>query len=224
MARLHPGALLDRPPGPRYCDVLRFAEVAPQPPLPRPGTLDRWRAGTPEDFAFALVAPLSAVTSPRGPMRFDADLESAVGWMLDAATALRALAIVVPTGAQLTTGQRDRDLLAAYFDRIRRDSHQIVWAPTGLWEPETARALAERLGVHCAFDPFETKAPAGAFAYARLRAMGGRLRFSDDMLLGIAADALAHEATDVYVAIESPRSFREASRLHQLATDAASDG
>jgi uncharacterized protein YecE (DUF72 family) len=226
MPNVHPGALLERAPGPRYLARLHFAEVALRAPLPRPATLTRWRSALPEGFVLSIVAPKTSVVSAKGPLRFDDALEAGLNWLRASADALKAQFVVVPTPASLTTGQRDRDLLAAYVERLRAGApdRKIVWAPTGLWEPDAAQIFAARLGILCAFDPLEATAPDGPIIYGRLEAMGGRQRFTDPLLRDASELLDASEATDAYIAIASPQSFQQASRLAQIASDATTSG
>lgn len=217
MSRLYVGAQLERSPGPKYLEALNFAELALQPPLPRAKTLAGWREALPEGFVVSLVAPRPAVASSAGPMRFDEDMRAGLEWLLEAADVLGARAIVVPTEADTTTGQRDRDRLAAYFEHLPREGRLVVWAPTGLWEPEEAARFARRLGIQRAVDPLEDPPSDDEVPYARLRAVGARRRFSQDMLHEALAAVVASEPDEAFIAIESPRSFKEATRLHQIA-------
>ena len=221
-SRLFAGAQLERAPGPKYLEALRFAEMAPVAPLPRASTLAEWRGRLPDDFRTSIVAPRPAVASREGPMRLDDELEAGLRWLLEAADALRVRAIVVPTDADTTTGQRDRDRIAAYFERIPREGRKVVWAPSGLWEPDLAQPFAARLGIDLAFDPLEDLVPEGEVVYGRLRAIGGRQRFGPDALADVVDKVLESDAREVYVAIASPRSFKEAEKLAQLA--AAAEG
>lgn len=225
MTRIHAGATLDRPPGPKYRSALRFAEIALGAPLPRVATLARWREALGDDMELGLVAPRPTLVSPRGPLRLDDDLEDAVGWLLEAADALAVRALVFPTGAEVTTGQRDRDRLAAYFDRIPEVEGRLrVWAPAGLWEPDMAEAHARALGLVYGFDPLEAPVPAGPVAYGRLRAIGARRRFGEGLLFEVQDRLQACGAEEAYVTIESPRSFREAVALQQAIDGADDDG
>lgn len=217
MSRLYVGAQLDRPPGPKYVEALPFAELALRPPLPKAKTLAEWREALPEGFVVSLVAPRTAVASPAGPMRFDEGMSAGLDWLVEAADVLAVRAIVVPTEADTTTGQRDRDRLAAYFDRIPRQGRLVVWSPTGLWEPDEAARFARRLGIQRAVDPLEDPPSDDEVPYARMRAIGTRRRFSEDMLYEALAGVMATEPAEAFVAIESPRSFREATRLSQIA-------
>src|SRR5690606_34215831 len=111
-------------------------------------------------------------------------------------------------------GSRDRGLLAAYFDRLRREGRSLVWAPSGLWEPDMAAELAEELGVLYAFDPLETEPPSQALAYARVEALGTRTRLGEETLERIAESLEGVE--EAFVAIRSPKSFQKALRLLRL--------
>lgn len=218
MTAVHAGAAIERPPGPRYLAELHFAELAPRAPLPKSGTLKKWRASLPDGFLCALVAPPEALASARGPLRFDDALQAAIAWLREAADAVDARAIVLPTPREMTTGQRDRDLLARYVERLdRKDGRPLVWAPGGLWEPGAAARFAERIEVVCAYDPVETVPPPGPLSYARLQAIGGRTRFPEPLLEEVLDRVAGAGADEAFVSIRSPRSFREAVQLQQLA-------
>ena len=96
---------------------------------------------------------------------------------------------------------------------------ELVWQPTGLWSAEQALPFAGELGVHYGFDPLVAELlPTGDVIYARARALGLRKRFDETLLLEI-VDALEQTgAGDAYVALDSPSSFREATRLRALAS------
>jgi uncharacterized protein YecE (DUF72 family) len=217
MTRLHAGAVVDRAPGPKYRGALDFAELKSSAPLPRPGTLRRWREEVGAGLTLGLVVPASATRSKLGPFRPDAAMEAALRWTLEAAAALAPRFLVVPTSADFTTGQRDRDLFARWVERLEPTLREaLVWHPAGLWEPEVAQPFAERLAATLAFDPLDAETvPPGPVTYARLRAIGGRSRFTETALREV-LDML-EGAAEAWVSIESPRSFTEASRLAALA-------
>src|SRR5699024_3443531 len=130
-----------------------------------------------------------------------------------------ASALVVQTPADVTPGQRDRDRLAAYFDRLpRADGRELVWDPRGLWEREEIEKLASRYGWVAAFDPLEDPVPPGDVVYARLPTIGARNRISNGMLFDVLEKLSTADAEELFVAIASPRSFQVASTLQSLVT------
>lgn len=214
------GSILDRVPGRKYSSALSFAELALRAPLPRAPTLRAWRKELPADFAVALRAPKDAVVSARGPLRIDAALESSLAWVLEAAQALEARAVVFTTPADFAPGARARELLTAYVARLPRVAKRhYVWAPRGVWEPEDADPLCAELGLLRAFDPLETARPAGRAIYAELRALGHRKSFSHSVLQD-ALDMLSAQPFDeAFVSIDAERSFEIAKRLIALAAE-----
>lgn len=219
MTEILAGANVERPPGKKYLKALPFAELVFTTGYPKIGSLTRWRESAPE-LEVAVVAPHGARKGKDGFYRFDADLSERFEWLMDAARALRAH-LVIPTGAELSTSKRDRERFRAYVGRVREEitDHQVVWAPGGIWEDEIAHPFAADLGVLCAFDPLEDAAPAGDVAYARVRAVGARQRLSEGVLFDLVDRLLEAEYQRAYVALESPRSFQEATRLAALAAE-----
>ena len=217
MVEILAGAVVDRPPGPRYVQALRYVELTFPSTVPRSATLRRWRGSLAGPLEVGLVVPYGARVGAAGPFRRDEELDERSGWVLDAADALEAAHLVLPTGRELTTGTKDRARFAGYLDALRTGGRPIVWAAAGLWEAELAQPVARELGLRCACEPLVDPAPPGDVAHARLRALGGRQRFGDGVLFDLVDRLEALEVTKAYVAIESPRSFREAVRLAELA-------
>ncbi|MEY4510717.1 MAG: hypothetical protein RLZZ450_2839 [Pseudomonadota bacterium] len=227
MADVLAGCLLDRLPNPRALAAARFFEYAPRLPLPTLATLARIRkqaaagsrGGEPAAWPqIALVAPRSTWTSPRGPLRAGPELDAGVEWLTRVSDILSAFAIVLATGAELSTGARDRDLLASFVERLKPTGRTIVIAPRGLWEPEHAIPFAAQIGALYGFDPLEHDAPEGDVIYARVRPMGARPRLTDGHLAQVAERITNAESVTAYVAIESDQCIRETKRLHiQLA-------
>jgi uncharacterized protein YecE (DUF72 family) len=211
------GALLERPPGPKYTSELRFAELAPQTPLPKPGTLARWRQQLPDGFELALRAPESCWQSPAGPLRPSGELDAGLGWLSEAADALGASLIVVSTSAAVTTGARDRERLREYFNRIPRvEGRLIAWRPTGLWEPETVQTMASSLSLLGGFDGIDDPVPDAEVLYTSLLAEGLRRSFSHALLLEVLDKLRSSSAARAFVTIESGQSLREARLLQAL--------
>jgi uncharacterized protein YecE (DUF72 family) len=222
MTELITGCALSRPPGPKYARELGFAEIGLRPPLPRPPTLRRWRCQLPGEFVFALNAPRSAIASRLGPFRFDDDLQEGLQWTVQAARALDATAVVIRTPVDFTTSRRDRDRFAAFAERLPREQGRLwVWAPGGLWDPDSAYPLAEKLGMACAFDPLTDPVPAGEVLYGRLIGLGTRRRFSETALREIAATVSLPEVRRAYITFDAEGSLRSAVSLRKTASSNA---
>jgi hypothetical protein len=159
------------------------------------------------------------LVSARGPLRFDDDLERSWEWLLRTRDALAAKIVVLPTPADLTPGQRDRELLASLSERVPKEPGRYwVWEPSGPWDPEDAAALAGKLGLVLAFDPLLGPVPQGPIAYARLRALGARKSFSDAVLEDVSVRLGAALHAESFVVIDAERSFDYAARLQQLSS------
>jgi hypothetical protein len=211
------GALLERPPGPKYTADLHFAELAPQSPLPKPATLAKWRKALPLELELGLRAPPEAWSPPEGPLRAGEALDRGIRWLSEAADALEASILVLGTGAAVMTGARDRERLRDYFGRLPRiEGRTIVWRPTGLWEPDAVQAMARSLGVVGGFDAVDDPVPAGELVYGSLLAEGLRRSFSHAQLLDVLDKLNASGAARAFVSVESPQSFREARLLQAL--------
>lgn len=218
MAHVLAGCLLERFPGPRALARLGFFEYAPRPPLPTFATLARLRKQAVAWPQVALVAPRSCWSSARGAMRPGPELDTGLDWLTRVADILESFAIVLATGAELTTGERDRSLLASVVERLRATGRTLVIAPRGLWEPEHAQPFAAKIGAVYGFDPLEHEAPPGELVYARVRPMGARPRLTEGHLAQIAERVTRAAAVRGYVSIESEQCARDAARLgRQLA-------
>ncbi|MEM7139328.1 MAG: DUF72 domain-containing protein [Myxococcota bacterium] len=214
------GAALERPPGAKYTGSLRYAEIAPSMPLPKPSTLARWRKALPEGFELGLRAPKSCWDSPAGPLRPSSDLDRGLSWLEAATRVLEPSTLVVSTGATVTTGARDRERLKNYFSNLPRfDKTTVVWRAAGLWEPEVLQAAAKSMGVIAGFDGIDDPAPAGDTLYASLTAEGLRRSFSHAQLLEVLDKLLSSQAKRAFVVIDSAQSVREAQLLHTLSED-----
>lgn len=219
--RLHSGTLLDRIPGPKYVKALHFAELAFPSPLPRPGTLARLRSELPDDFLLAIRAPKESWLSDAGAMRFDDSLEKGLDWLGEAIDRLRTRLVVIQTGSELTPGQRDRDALRGYFERLpHRDELALVWQPSGLWEPPVAQHVARKLGAIVAIDGLEDPVPQGPLAYVSLSAQGARQSFSHHDLAETLRKVQDGGVSEAFITIDSGQSFREATLLQTIAAEA----
>jgi len=211
------GGLLERPPGPKYTSELRFAELSPQAPLPKPGTLAKWREKLPKGFELALRAPDACWQSPAGALRPSKELDAGLAWLSEAADAVQASMLVVATTATVTTGARERERLREYFARIPRSGTRlVVWQASGLWEHEAVQSMARKLSILGAFNAADDPAPNAEIVYASLRAEGLRRSFAHADLLDVLDKLQGSGAARAFVTIESGQSFREARLLQAL--------
>jgi hypothetical protein len=215
MTVVHIGAVLTSLPAGSYFEQLSYAELALRSPLPRPTVLEKWRSSI-GAIDVGIYVPKECSVSSKGPLRPDPEMERAIGWLGEAADALDAKWIVLPTGADVTTGQRDRDLLRAYFDRLEKnDRRRFAWAPSGIWEPVLAAKEAAVLGVTAVIDPLETRF-SGTSGYGRVRGIGTRTRLSEGMMLELVDRMRDPALDDVHVVIDSARAVDDALRLRQV--------
>lgn len=218
------GAVLERAPGPKYFESLRFAEIAPRGPLPRTSVLTRWREAAPEQARFTLLAPPDTWKSAAGPFRDDPSKAEGADWLARAHDALAADAIVLATGRDLTPGPRDRERLERWVARLGARGRRIIWQPGGVWDTEEAASFAQKMGIVCAFDPLEGPAPAGEIAYARVRAIGARARLGEGLMSSIVDAITDAPAATVYLAIDADDAVKKARRALALLEETEAEG
>ena len=222
MTVLHVGCVVDRPPGPRLSERMPFFELSPRAPIPKLATLAKYGKGRrPHSPKLAFVAPRTSWLTQQGAMRPGNELDKGIDWLLRASDASGSFAIVLATGAEITVGERDRELAAKYIERLKPSGRVIVFAPRGLWQPEQAEPFVDGLGVTYGFDPLEDDAPHADVVYARVRPMGARARLSDGHLLKILERIMGRK--EAYVSFESEHGLRSAKRLVQLANEMADE-
>jgi hypothetical protein len=194
-----------------------FFEYAPKPPLPSFATLARYRKQLAASVQLTLVAPRSSWFGARGALRPGPELDAGLSWLKRSSDILGASAIVLATGAELSTGERDRQLLADFVQALKAATGRLlVIAPRGLWEAEHGIAFARQTQTVYGFDPLEDDAPPGAIAYARVHPMGARPRLTEGHLVQIAERLLAPGCERAYVSVESEEGPRDARRLAKL--------
>jgi len=215
--KLYTGAVVDRVPGRKYLDALRFFEYAPKPPRPRGPTLTRLRHGFPEGTVAGLRAPIAALVSEYGPLRASESQQELLKWTLDAADCLNVRTLLLPTPAELMPGPRSRELLARFVESLPRDRERhYVWSPRGAWQAEEAYAVAQQLGLVYAYDPLQQSRPPGAVVYARLTAMGAQTGFSDSTLEDVLSNLVDEPCAEAFIVVDAPRGVQHATRLQQL--------
>ena len=219
MTIIHAGATLDRNPGPKYCRDLQFAELRLRGPAPKVATMRRWRSDLPPGFHLAFVAPHGAIHGTDGHLLRGDDIKDAALWLAEATLTLEAFALVLPISGAVTPGQRDRDRLRTYFDAVQAPGFDLVWHPTGLWEPPTALSFARGCGVTYTCDPLEHDLPPASLSYARVQAIGVRTRLGEGLLYDLSDRLSVVGRDEIFVAIESDRAHREAVRLHTVTSE-----
>ena len=212
------GVLLQRPPNPQYTKALQFAELTLTDPLPKPKTLAQWKNRLPQNFKLALRAPESSWLSAKGALRLEPDVQTTLQWLAMAIDTLQPNLLVIPTGPEVTTGQRDRNRLTEYFKAVpKRQDCSIVWCPSGLWEPDAAQHMAHSIGVLSGFNAAQSDAPTRTtHLYSYLLTYGVRRAFSHAQLSGIADTLKASGAKEIFVTIHSQHAFNEARLLQAL--------
>ncbi len=175
----------------------------------------------PDGFRVALRAPVESWKSASGALRGGSDLDAGLQWLGDAADALQAELLVVDTGREVTTGQRDRDRLTEYFAQVpRAEGRVLVWRATGLWEPGPLQKMSESISVLGGFDPVDDPPPRGPCLYGCLEAEGLRRSFSHAQLMDVADTIRGASPERAFITISSPQSFKEAQLLQSLFDEA----
>jgi uncharacterized protein YecE (DUF72 family) len=206
-------------------DIVELTEGYEIPPLKSTGR--RWRAKTPQRVAYSLQLPryLFETPSPNSSLPGDRDAyggfrvsEENLGlWKraMDFAEGVGAQTLVLKTPASFSPTKGNTEALCGFFAAVDRAGRQLVWEPSGIWEPRSAASFAGSLDVIVAVDPLRDEPPQGETAYFRLgpfAAMGTRLGTYD---LERLADAAAPFETVTYV-FETLRALDDARNLKTL--------
>lgn len=239
MTSIRVGAAVDAIPGPRYFEKHGLLELHPPLSFPRAATLAKWRTSVPQACEIALAVTRRTHAGKDGALRFDK--VGARAWVDDSIAALSPRFVVLSTGPELTTGSRDRALLAKFVDEVRARGPIVVWQPRGLWEADEARAFATTIGCEVALDLLAAMAgpqaptaatlmgielPArasGAIGYGRIEALGTHSRLGDGHLRRALEEAIASGATDVRLVIMAEDAMRKAARLASIVLGLADD-
>jgi uncharacterized protein YecE (DUF72 family) len=183
---------------------------------PTLATLRRWRKTVPPHFHFAVVAgpQLSKVKPSAGG---EAELAAARA----AIDALQARCFVLRTSPDVTPAPVWRERLSKIVEQFPRDVTHFVWEPSGVWETETAAALARTWDCVVGVDPTRDPVPPGPVAYLRLRALGETRAFSAATLERVARGVGTRR--EVFAVIETDSALVEAKRLRALVRAARED-
>jgi hypothetical protein len=239
MTSIRVGAALDAVPGPRYFEKHGLLELHPPLSFPRAATLQRWRASIPAHSEVALAVTRRAHGGKDGALRFDKP--GARTWLDESIAALSPRFVVLATGPELSTGSRDRALLARFVEEVRAKGPLVVWQPRGLWEADEARRCAREIGCEIALDLLGAiagpRAPGArelmgleaeipdtkGVAYGRIEALGTHARLGDGHLRRALEEGLATGAEELRLVVQSEDALRRTARLATLVEGLADD-
>lgn len=247
MARARIGTvdLPDRMDRARYFSELDFLEMSALfgGPL-KPSALGRWAEEAPRG-ALGLVAPwvLTQRQPPSGrtsaPKAWPSDAASgdfrdgpaaraALGELRAAVDTVGASCAVFRSPALFAASAANRDQLRRFFGELATAEAvgaERVWVPDGLWEPLTALAFANEIGVTCAFDPlvrepgqpleiyFDLDAPS---LYFRITGLGRAGTLRAELQDDLAALAEHYETVPKTFAFASAERWKDARNLKKL--------
>lgn len=178
MARLHVGIHALQGDIKKYKDQLDLVEIRPvDTTMPGAVGLRKWRKAVPPAFVFSVVLP--RVVSELSPGKA---LDDALAVSLEAATALEARCIVLPTSTEVRPTAANRKRIAALFARIPPEGTIRCWEPRGMWEREDVIETARVADVLPVFDAGREDLARGPVVYTRLRALGSQAAPSASVL------------------------------------------
>ncbi|HET8577710.1 MAG TPA: DUF72 domain-containing protein [Methylomirabilota bacterium] len=202
--------------------------------LPRPATVEKWRATAPAGFEFVLKSPQLITHEPSSPTYrrlraplplaareryggFKATREIRAAWEQTRALALLlgARVVLFQCPASFTPTRPHISRLTRFFEEVERDDLRFVWEPRGDWPDPTVRTLCKRLSLIHGVDPFQRRPVWGAPAYFRLHGRGAyRYRYSDADLSELRA--IARTVGSAYVLFNNVEMFDDAQRFLAL--------
>lgn len=143
--------------------------------------------------------------------------QAAWGWLVEAAQAVAADAILLQASSRFRPTAANRRRLEAFFGELATDRPApLVWDGSGLWSDEEQAALCGALGLIPCLDPLMELPPAAGRAYLRVM---GQSRSEH----GLSADRLdlvdeaRHDLSWGAVMLNTPRPYRDALALKRLA-------
>jgi uncharacterized protein YecE (DUF72 family) len=216
-------------------DTVEIQHTFYQPPMLR--TLERWRAGVPEDFEFAIKAWQLITHEAKSPTyrRLKKELSEKErtecgafrksrivmdAWKttLECAEVLRAKRILFQCPASLKPTKQTLSNMRKFFDDIDRNGFELYWEPRGKdWTPELIKGTCKEFGLYHAIDPFVGDCQTPMRTYFRLHGKGGwRYVYNDDEIAEIATK-LPSRGT-AYVLFNNIKMREDAERFARLLT------
>jgi len=202
--------------------------------LPRPATVEKWRAAAPARFEFVLKAPQLITHEPTSPTyrrlriplsepkkkqygSFKPTSEVRAAWAetLALARVLGSRIVVFQCPASFTATAEHIQNLTAFFEKIERAGLAFAWEPRGEWPDAKVKTLCRRLDlIHCV-DPFQRRSVWGEPAYFRLHGKGGyHYKYSGAELKELRA--LVKPFREAYVLFNNTAMFDDARRFLAL--------
>lgn len=167
-------------------------EMPISPSLPRLRTLRELRAQR-TDLKFSLRLHPDSVQV--GALHPD------IARTTEAAEALAAEVIVVPTGPRMTPSSRNKLALARTFEALQGEGRRLAWEPRGVWGAAEAERIAEDLGALLVRDLTRERAPVSSTLYTRLLPFGSAARVSQNAVEILAQNL--ENAELAYVVVQS---------------------
>lgn len=178
-------------------------EMFVSPSFPKDRTLRQMREARPE-LKFSLrLHPDVALVGVSHP-----DIERT----RNAARALGAAAIILPTSLRFTPTQRNRATLAELVRELRTDECFVGWEPRGVWSTAETDALSAEIGLVPVRDVTREAAPTGTVVYTRLLALGPGARVSQHAIETLAERLEGKDKAFVVVEGQGARGTRSALR------------
>lgn len=204
------------------------------------GVLAKWAEVAPPG-ALGLVAPFSLThrkapagtklwphDASTGDFRISDISRAALKPFADAVTQLRARYVVFRSAETFSPSAANRDQLRRFFAEVapaEAIGAQRVWVPGGLWEPRSAVAFANELGVIAAVDPL-VRAPGEMIdpfegleadsLYFRIEGAGRAGTIRSEKLDELAALIDSYEDRPLTVVFASPERWQDARSFRKL--------
>lgn len=188
-------------------------ELGVGPTLPRPKVMERYREQRPELAVSLRLHPDVAQIGVSHP-----DVARA----REAAAAVGARFIVIPTGPRFAPSPSRKQPLAELTEALRSDTTQICWEPRSVFSPREGERWALEAGVILVRDLTQAERPSGPVVYTRLLPLGFGARVTETGLQTLAARL--EGAEEAYVVIQGEGALGARQKLKNwLADDAGGD-
>lgn len=130
----------------------------------------------------------------------------------EAALALGASVIVVPTGPRFAPTTRNHQRLKEVLDALRAEGQHLAWEPRGVWAPAETQAIAHELSILLVRDLTRETPPEGPVIYTRLLPFGVAARVSQNATEILASHLEDAEVAYVVVQSEGAKMLRDQLR------------